>query len=122
MTDLRPRLTALFERRWPEPRREDEPAWQGPGTLREPLYHHWRVRKDDFSALLDINTPEALLGAAMMCVPEGEEWTISVKAYEPCLVTIPSGDDRKDDVHGQAPSPAEALVAAIEQAMEVEGG
>ena len=47
---------------------------------------------------------------ARSLVPDGRDWTMSVVAGEPCLVTIPSDDD--DAVHGFAATPALALASA----------
>lgn len=52
---------------FPKPRVVDEPEWQGPGTLREPLYHAWCVRAQAFNAMLDAKAYES---AAIMLVPE----------------------------------------------------
>jgi hypothetical protein len=52
------------------------------------------------------------LDDALKLVPRGDDWTLSAAAYEPCLATIPSGDDRVDAVHGYAATPALAICAA----------
>jgi hypothetical protein len=64
---------ALLQEAWgllfPKPDRADEPEWQGvPGTLREPLFHDWKVRQLAFQALL---SAKAFVDAALTLVPEG---------------------------------------------------
>jgi hypothetical protein len=73
-SEARELFDEAFRIAFPVPKQEDEPEWQGPGTLREPLYHHWYLRADSFTALRAIGTPEALLGAAAMFVPDGWNW------------------------------------------------
>jgi len=125
--DLHPRLIALFEKRWPRPPADDD-GWQA-----------WYDKRQQFYSLLAINIPEALTGAAMLCVPEG--WFIGAIA-EPdpaqgktdCYAALVQNemtdvdrgygqppDEIREVAEARAPTPAEALVAAIEQAMEVGG-
>lgn len=77
LDEMRVVLRSAFALIFPEPKREDEPEWQGPGTLREPLYHVWYERRDTFSSLIRVNTPEAHVAAALMLVPEGATWAVT---------------------------------------------
>jgi hypothetical protein len=74
----------------------------------------------NFDRLLDINTPEAHLAAAMMLVPEGwgvkltkprpDEALESVTGPLPCVVVLL--DPEKALPTGTGPTPAHALIAA----------
>lgn len=119
-TDQRKALEEAFRAIWPMPNREDEPEWQGPGTLREPLYHHWKVREVRFTAMLDA---EAWLSAAEMLVPEGFMWEIGVYNNEDgfssgiyARVSKYCGGDGprfEFDDRGEGTTPALALLSAI---------
>jgi hypothetical protein len=124
MTDLRPRLIELFKQRWPDIATIEK--WGS--------FARWdRTIYKPFHALLDINTPEALEAAAKMCVPEG--WFIPSMGenVEPIICMGDAHDHlgfwavlqfRKSGgrlCRKEAPTLAEALVAAIERVMEVEG-
>lgn len=109
----------LLEEAWrllfPVPTPADEPEWLGHG-LREPLYHHWYVRKCDFFRLLDINTPEAFMAAAMMLAPKGKLWGLY---YDPRLTRgYVSDADGFGQIHTLAETPALALLSAISQAAQ----
>lgn len=58
---------------FPKPNREDEPEWQGPGTLREPLYHHWKTSQLIFDGLLAAG---GFLDAAMSLAPHSDGDTL----------------------------------------------
>ena len=110
MTTLTTRLSQATE-----PTRELlEEVWETmhEASLEETLRFAILFSKRDvvrFEAMLDA---EAWTSAVEMLLPADTDWTLSVAAYQPCLATIPSGDDRKDAVHGYAATPALALAIA----------
>jgi hypothetical protein len=115
----REKLEGLFARRWPEP------ELRGPQFRRTSHWKAWFKRDAAFSAFLSIGTDEAFLAAAMMCVPEG--WRLgSLSDNAPSdgkstchLVRIGAGwgSNPADRRWAQGPTPAEALIEAIEKAM-----
>lgn len=64
-------LEAAFRLFYPQPT-GPEPEWQGPGTLREPFFHHWKVREVAFFKKLDADAfvDAALEDAAALCDAE----------------------------------------------------
>lgn len=130
MTDLIQRLEAgtvegqrkLLLEVWsslcPQPKLEDEPEWQGPGTLRQPLYHHWYINKCSFHTMIECG---AYLDAVKMLLPEGHSWAGgSCGEYEMpwACVTTNSFDAGCPDFTGSAITEALALAAAILRAKE----
>jgi hypothetical protein len=86
--------------------------WQ---LLRGPTYttdSKQRVELSNFLALLDINTPEAHLAAAMMLLDE--KWGFQIMPLY-CVLKHPNSgcQDSEKDVHASGTSPAHALIAAI---------
>lgn len=81
---------------------------RGPGVTAGNYWFHCRSGM----SLRSAPAYTASIDAAMTLLPDGAEWTLSVVAYEPCLVTISSGDDRKDATHALAKTPAIAIVLA----------
>jgi hypothetical protein len=84
-----------------------------------PAIHEYRQpdgqRGTTFLRLLDINTPEAHLAAAMMLVPEGCEWELTT-LYGVARVGINLNhgpDDGPSYGESLMNSPAHALIAAI---------
>ena len=79
-----------------------------------------RAWASDFAALLKINTPESLLAAAMMLVPEG--WALDcLKEGEvgSWYVNLRSRDWVSEWSYSKAATPALALIAAIAQSKGV---
>jgi len=104
----REKLEALFARRWPELDCVNDA---------QKLARLFRLSK--FHALLDIGTNEAFLAAAMMCVPEG--WRIDLRIYPSGYTEIDLSHDTLSRSLGlDAHAPAEALIEAIEKAMNDE--
>jgi hypothetical protein len=107
----REKLEGLFARRWPEPSKTSFAQWNS----------WWIHHSGPFNALLDIGTDEAFLAAAMMCVPEGHFWSITMRGekrggYHACCVL--EGPLEWHD----GPTPAEALIEAITRAKESDNG
>lgn len=46
MSDLKTRIIDAWLELNPMPHTEDEPKWQGPDTLMEPNFHHWKIARD----------------------------------------------------------------------------
>ena len=95
--------------RWPE--------WEeGEPTIKRLAEKHglaWALSNDRRQSIwCGIPKFSGSIDAAMTLLPVNAEWTLSVVAYEPCLVTISSGDDRKDAIHALAKTPALALCIA----------
>lgn len=66
-------IEELFNTLNPQPDHADEPEWQGPGTLREPLFHHWYMLRERFNAMLDCGAFE---NAVMLMVPENWQFVL----------------------------------------------
>ena len=78
--------------------------------------HDLHCRAETFARLLDINTPEAHLAAAMMLVPEGYTGAVGFSAPYACGAHLfaPGGAMFKAS---DCQSPALALIAAISKAI-----
>lgn len=106
---IREKLEAAFEAAFPYP---------GPDHyLGETIDWAWDRRKTHFTRLLDA---EAWLDAAMMLVPEG--WNVDM-GFRPARALYWAEMARSEHdpllagkYSGRAPTPAEALLAAIEKA------
>lgn len=112
-------LEELFKALYPKPDRSNEPEWRGPGTLREPLYHHWFTRINRFQKMI---AAEAFIDAAMMLVPDG--WLIvhlsELGAAGGCVCKLgnpETGDDTIADAGER--TMALALIAAIAESKGV---
>lgn len=108
---------AAFDAAFPMPRLEDEPEWAGPGTLREPLYHAWYVRKESIQAKLNAG---AWTSAAEMLVPEG--WHMSVNTTVGALLKGSAAVRDRDggpSFASAASTPGQALASAALKARGV---
>lgn len=105
-------LEALWKKLFPVPDPNDEPEWQGPGTLRTPLFHTWEMRRRQLFAMLDA---EAYESAALMLVPKGQDWAVGSTIKGDFFANL----DFDKAVHST--TPALALCAAIEAALAREG-
>lgn len=104
-------LEELFKALYPRPDRSDEPEWQGPGTLREPLYHHWFTRINRFQKMI---AAEAFIDAAMMLVPEDRALDcLKEGEIGSWYVNLRPRDWVSEWGYGKGETPALALIAAI---------
>lgn len=109
-SDLLDRTLALL---YPKPNKEDEPEWQGPGTLREPLYHHWYTRKLLFTQKLEV---EAYESAAIMLLKD--DWDYGIYRVNGIYDAEYGPSDSFMTHHGRGQTAALALCAAILEAEE----
>jgi hypothetical protein len=70
----------------------------------------WLDQRIPFGSIIRINTPESLLAAAMMLVPEG--WQYCITSHHGCWIRE---SDHFPTITGFGETPALALIAAIAQ-------
>ena len=96
-----------------------------------------RIMLTNFLALMQVNTPEAHLAAAMMLVPEGwrlaalcerDPWFVRLETTDFESITWGKGGDwittitSGHEVKATGPAPAHALIAAITKTQETDNG
>lgn len=107
-------LGALFELLYPQPR-GPEPEWQGPGTLREPLFHHWKVREVGFFKMLDCGAFES---AAISLVPSDYVWAGGIDDDRQPIAALALPNAKKPLGLSKAQTFTLALAAAVARTME----
>lgn len=105
------------------PRQANGEPWGGDGLgPYTDAYKSWSAKfghfpNGPFTVLLDINTPETHLAAAMMLVPEGMDWQVGRCQHEGPYARVTAPGSADDNV-SLAPTPARALIAAIARSIE----
>lgn len=113
MTQRETETRAMLEEAWLRIHHEGYPPENEEDTCR---------KCDAFYALLDINTDEAFLAAAMMLLPEGWVGYVGIGSG-PVWACLQNRDDNPTrEAEADASTPAQALLAAIIKARSDQDG